>query len=46
MALEQRGPPGVIHQTDHECQYTAIGHGVRCIAFGVRPSMGVSRVVG
>ena len=40
MALEQRRPHGVIHHSDHGCQYTAIAYGQRCLAFGVRPSMG------
>ena len=40
MALEQRRPHGVIHHSDHGCQYTAIAYGERCLAFGVRPSMG------
>jgi len=40
MALGQRRPRGVIHHSDHGCQYTSIAHGQRCLAFGVRPSMG------
>jgi putative transposase len=40
MVLEQRRPHGVIHHSDHGCQYTAIAYGQRCLAFGVRPSMG------
>lgn len=40
MALQQRRPHGVIHHSDHGCQYTAIAYGQRCLAFGVRPSMG------
>jgi putative transposase len=40
MALEQRRPHRVIHHSDHGCQYTAIAYGQRCLAFGVRPSMG------
>jgi putative transposase len=40
MALGQRRPRGVIHHSDHGCQYTAIAYGQRCLAFGVRPSMG------
>jgi putative transposase len=40
MALGQRRPHGVIHHSDHGCQYTAIAYGQRCLAFGVRPSMG------
>ena len=40
MALTQRRPKGVIHHSDHGCQYTAIAYGQRCLALGVRPSMG------
>jgi putative transposase len=40
MALEQRQPHGVIHHSDHGSQYTAVTYGQRCLAFGVRPSMG------
>jgi putative transposase len=40
MALKQRRPRGVIHHSDHGCQYTSIAFGKRCEAFGVRPSMG------
>jgi putative transposase len=40
MALEQRRPNGVIHHSDHGCQYTAVAYGQRCLAFGGRPSMG------
>jgi len=40
MALEQRRPQGVIHHSDHGCQYTAIAFGQRCVEFDVRPSMG------
>jgi putative transposase len=40
MALAQRRPHGVVHHSDHGCQYTAIAYGQRCLAFGVRPSMG------
>lgn len=40
MALAQRRPHGVIHHSDHGCQYTAVAYGQRCLAFGVRPSMG------
>ncbi len=39
MALEQRRPYGVIHHSDHGCQYTSIAYGQRCLACGVRPSM-------
>jgi putative transposase len=40
MALEQRRPTGVIHHSDHGCQYTALAFGQRCTAMGVRPSRG------
>ncbi len=40
MALDQRKPDGVIHQSDQGCQYTSIAFGARCRAAGVRPSMG------
>jgi len=40
MALTQRRPSGVIHHSDHGCQYTALAFGQRCRAMGVRPSMG------
>ena len=40
MALEQRRPDGVIHHSDHGCQYTSFTFGKRCDAAGVRPSMG------
>lgn len=40
MALQQRRPDGVIHHSDHGCQYTAWAFGKRCEAAGVRPSMG------
>ncbi len=40
MALEQRRPSGVIHHSDHGCQYTSIAFGKRCKDMGVRPSMG------
>src|SRR4026207_709490 len=40
MALEQRRPHGVIHHSDHGCQYTAIAYGQRWLACGGRPSMG------
>src|SRR3989304_4365161 len=36
----RRRPRGVIHRSDHGCQYPSIAHGQRCLAFGVRPSMG------
>lgn len=40
MALQQRRPGGVIHHSDHGCQYTAWAFGKRCEAAGVRPSVG------
>ncbi len=40
MALQQRRPHGVIHHSDHGCQYSSIAFGQRCDAAGVRPSMG------
>lgn len=40
MALAQRRPEGVIHHSDHGCQYTSIAFGLRCREAGVKPSMG------
>jgi transposase InsO family protein len=40
MAYAQRVPRGVIHHSDHGCQYTSIAFGKRCTELGVRPSMG------
>ena len=41
MAVEQRRPAaGVVHHSDHGCQYTSIAFGRRCRAAGVLPSMG------
>jgi putative transposase len=40
MALTQRSPDGVIHHSDHGCQYTSLAFGKRCGEMGVRPSMG------
>jgi putative transposase len=40
MALSQRRPEGLIHHSDHACQYTSIAFGQRCRQAGVRPSMG------
>ena len=40
MAIAQRRPHGVIHHSDHGCQYTAIAFGRRCREARVRPSMG------
>lgn len=40
-ALWRRGPvPGVIHHSDHGCQYTSIAFGTRCAEAGILPSMG------
>ena len=36
----QRQPSGVIHHSDHGCQYTSIAFGQRCRQAGVLPSMG------
>ena len=40
MAVAQRQPSGVIHHSDHGCQYTSIAFGQRCRQAGVVPSMG------
>jgi putative transposase len=41
MALWNRRPaPGVIHHSDHGCQYTSIAFGTRCEEAGVVPSLG------
>ena len=40
MALDQRQPQGVIHHSDHGCQYTSLAFGARCQQAGVRPSRG------
>lgn len=41
MAVENRRPvDGVIHHSDHGCQYTSIAFGRRCRAVGIQPSMG------
>lgn len=41
MALWNRRPaPGVIHHSDHGCQYTSIAFSSRCREAGVQPSMG------
>lgn len=40
MAVTQRRPTGVIHHSDHGCQYTSLAFGGRCREAGVRPSMG------
>jgi transposase InsO family protein len=39
-AYRARAPHGVIHHSDHGCQYTSIAFGQRCKELGVRPSMG------
>lgn len=41
MAVEQRQPrEGLVHHSDRGCQYTSIAFGARCLAAGIRPSMG------
>jgi putative transposase len=40
MAVRARQPHGVIHHSDHGCQYTSLAFGARCRAAGVRPSRG------
>jgi putative transposase len=40
MALLQRKPKSVIHDSDHGSQYTSIAFGNRCKEMGVTPSMG------
>ena len=40
MAATQRRPLGVIHHSDHGCQYTALAFGKRCRELGVIPSQG------
>jgi putative transposase len=41
MALWNRRPgPGLIHHSDHGCQYTSISFGHRCREAGIAPSMG------
>jgi putative transposase len=40
MALTQRQPQGVIHHSDHGCQYTSYAFGKRCQEMTVMPSMG------
>jgi putative transposase len=41
MALWNRRPdPGVIHHSDHGCQYTSLAFGNRCQEAGVVPSLG------
>ena len=40
MALSRRKPKGVIHHSDHGCQYTSYQFGRRCREAGVKLSMG------
>lgn len=40
MAITQRQPGDVIHDSDQGSQYTSIAFGKRCNEAGVRPSMG------
>ena len=41
MAIEQRQPvEGLVHHSDRGCQYTSTAFGARCVAAGIRPSMG------
>ena len=41
MALWNRRPgPGLIHHSDHGCQYTSLAFGRRCREAGIAPSMG------
>ena len=41
MALWTRRPaPGVIHHSDHGCQYTSVAFGSRCHQEGIVPSLG------
>lgn len=40
MAYAQRRPDGVIHHSDHGCQYTSFAFGKRCQELGVVPSVG------
>jgi putative transposase len=41
MALwNRRPPPGVLHHSDHGCQYTAVAFGTRCQEVGIQLSMG------
>jgi putative transposase len=39
-ALAQRRPQGVVHHSDHGCQYTSYAFGKRCQEMRVMPSMG------
>jgi putative transposase len=41
MAIGQRQPAaGLIHHSDHGCQYPSVRFGERCATAGIRPSMG------
>jgi putative transposase len=41
MAIGKRQPAaGLIHHSDHGCQYTSVRFGERCATAGIRPSMG------
>ena len=41
MAVRKRRPEvGLIHHSDHGCQYTSVRFGERCAAAGIPPSMG------
>jgi len=40
MALWRRHPDGVVHHSDHGCQYTSVAFGQHCRDAGVSPSMG------
>jgi putative transposase len=41
MAVSKRQPEaGLIHHSDHGCQYTSVRFGERCAAAGIHPSMG------
>lgn len=40
MAIAQRKPDGVVHHSDHGCQYTSLAFGKRCGEMGIRPSVG------
>jgi len=41
MAIWNRRPArGVVHHSDHGCQYTSVAFGERCRAAGILPSMG------
>jgi transposase InsO family protein len=40
MAVRQRQPSGVVHHSDHGCQYTSTAFGQHLIHAGIKPSMG------